>query len=470
MMRRPLLYHQIYQRLRESILSGQLRRGDRLPSTRDLAADAGISRKTAEEAYAQLRAEGFVVRRAGSGSYVADVESMQPKTVREVLLTGSRKLSQRGRVIGAATACVEPSTVRAFAAASAALEAFPVALWQQLISRNARRIDESSLTYGDPAGHEPLREAVAAYLGNARGVRCDASQVVIVSSSQQALDLVARLVVDPGNEAWVEDPGYPGAKAALSAAGAKLIPVHVDDEGLDVGSGIAQAPNARLAYVTPSNQYPLGVTMSLERRLLVLDWAQRAGAWIVEDDYDSEFRYDSRPLSSIQGLDRHGRVIYIGTFTKVLYPSLRLGYLVLPKDLVQPFIHARTQIDGHPSTFMQSVVADFIAGGHFAAHIRRMRTLYRARRDVFVEAAQRHLRGKLELINTDAGLRATGLLTSRRDDREISRRAERAGIEAPPLSRYSLAPHPRRGLVLGYAALSPHALRNGLATLATVIT
>jgi GntR family transcriptional regulator/MocR family aminotransferase len=461
-------YKQVYRHIRDAIVERRLAAGERLPSTRTLANEAGLARKTIEEAYAQLEAEGYLERRAGSGSFVADVARSMPARSRgAVKLAGRRTLSKRGRAIASSTACVEPTTVRPFAAGLPALDAFPLELWQRLVARHARRLDARALVYADPSGHPPLREAIAAYLGNARGLRCDASQVVIVSSSQQALDLIARLTIDPGDEVWIENPSYPGARAALNGSGARLVPVRVDGDGLDVAHGIELAPNARLAYVTPSHQYPLGTTMSLERRLALLAWARRADAWIIEDDYDSEFRYDGRPMPAIQGLDPAGRVIYVGTFTKVLYPSLRLAYLVLPPDLAQSFVNARAQIDGHAPPFLQGVVAELITEGHFGAHVRRMRTLYRGRRDVFLEAAHKHLPA-LKFPMLHAGLRATGFFTDARDDREVSQQASRRGIDAPPLSRYYLA-RPRSGLVLGYAGLTPDEIRRGVRELAKVV-
>lgn len=452
-------YRQVYRQIREAILERRLKAGERLPSTRTLASESAIARKTVEEAYAQLEAEGYIVRRSGSGSFVAEIATMQ-RAHANVKLAGRRTLSKRGRGIAASTTCVEPTIVRAFGAGLPALDAFPIDLWQRIIARHARAMDVHALVYGDPFGLPELREQIASYLAHARGVRCDASQVVIVSSSQQALDLIARLAIDPEDEAWIENPSYPGARAALTASGAKLVPVRVDEEGIDVAHGIDVAPKARLAYVTPSHQYPLGRTMSLERRLALLAWARRAEAWVIEDDYDSEFRYDGRPMPSIQGLDSAGRVIYVGTFTKVLYPSLRLGYLVLPPDLAQNFVNARAQIDGHAPTFLQGVVAEFIREGHFGAHVRRMRALYRGRRDVFVDAATRHL-PMLSFPMLHAGLRATGFFDDQRDDRAASRKAERAGIDAPALSRYYLG-RPKSGLVLGYAGLTPDAIRRGV--------
>jgi GntR family transcriptional regulator/MocR family aminotransferase len=447
MSKRPL-HRLLFTELRTSITAGTLRSGVRLPSTRELAVQRGVSRKTAEGAYAQLEAEGYVERRVGSGTYVCDLRLPVARTAR---LEGRRMLSTRGRAAGKSAACVEPREVRAFAAGMPALEYFPIATWQRLLSSHARSLSSSSLVYGDPAGDETLREAVASYLNAGRGVHCDAGQVVIVSSSQEALHLLAQLLLDPGDSAWIEDPGYYGARAALTGAGARVVPVPVDEDGLDVAAGEALAPDARVAYVTPSNQYPLGATMSLERRLALLAWARRSNAWIIEDDYDGEFRYDARPLTAIQGLDSAGRVIYVGTFTKSLYPSLRLAYLVLPPDLVESFVIARTQVDGHPPPFLQRVTADFIQFGHFDSHLRRMRSLYRERRDLVLRLLTKT---SFELGPAHAGFRVVAFTTG--NDRAFAERGARAGLELPTLSRLYLG-KPRQGLVLGYMGL-PHAV------------
>lgn len=461
MWKRPLerpLHRHLFREIRADIVRGTLRGGARLPSTRNIAEDAGVSRKTAEEAYAQLEREGYVERRVGSGTYVCDLPLPKKPAAR---LEGRRALSKRGRASAASMSCVEPLVVRAFAAGVPALDHFPLATWQRLVSSHARRLDAHALNYADPAGELALRENVATYLNTARGVHCDAGQIVIVSSSQEALHLLAQLLIDPGDAAWMEEPGYYGARATLTAAGAKLVPVPVDDEGLEVAAGIALAPHARLAYVTPSNQYPLGVPMSLDRRLALLAWARRNDAWIVEDDYDGEFRYDGRPFTAIQGLDSAGRVIYVGTFTKSLYPALRLAYVVLPPDLVTSFVNARTQVDGHPPPFLQRVVADFIAFGHFDAHLKRMRALYRERRDLAMRLFARHL--DLELGPADAGFRVVAHLDH--SDRDLAARAARNGLELPTLSRLYLG-HPKHGLVLGYMGLTPSALTQGVKALA----
>jgi GntR family transcriptional regulator/MocR family aminotransferase len=457
------IYLQLYRTLRSAILDGTLAAGSRLPSTRVVATESGIARKTAEEAYAALEREGFVVRRHGSGSFVASVSPTSPKA----RLRGERRISRRARATAGSAACVEPQVVRPFAAGLPALDQFPLELWRRTVARCARRFDVGSMVYGDPAGLPALREAVASYLASSRGVRCDASRVVIVSSAQQGLDLAARLLIDPGDEVWCEDPSYYGTRAALTAAGASIVPVGVDEEGIDVTAAIRLAPRARAAFVTPSNHYPLGMTLSLSRRLALLEWARRHDSWIVEDDYDGEFRYDGRPLAAIQSIDTDSRVIYIGTFTKTLFPSLRLAYLVVPPDLVESFVNIRTQIDGHPNTFMQTVVAEFLTSGQFVSHIRRMRTLYHARRDLLVDSLRRNLGGRVELSLCDAGLRLTVFTSG--SDRLLARRASERGLDVLPLSRLYAGSAKRNGLVLGYAGLTPEQITFGVEQLRKVL-
>jgi GntR family transcriptional regulator/MocR family aminotransferase len=325
------------------------------------------------------------------------------------------------------------------------------------------------LDYGDPLGFMPLREAIATYLREARAVRCEAGQVMVVSGSQHGLDLATRLLLDPGDRVWLEDPGYLGARGALMAAGARLVPVPVDGEGLEVARGIRVAPDARLAYVTPSHQYPLGVTMSLARRLALLEWARARRAWIVEDDYDSEYRYTGRPLASLQGLDRHGRVIYVGTFSKVLFPALRLGYVVVPPALVDAFAAARGLVDRHPPSVTQAVLAEFIAEGSFARHVRRMRMRYAEQQAALVEAARHKLDGVLEVSPAEAGMHLVGWLPSGADDRAASGTAQQVGVEAPALSTFRLRRSGRCGLLLGYAAWAPSELRAAVDTLAAAL-
>jgi GntR family transcriptional regulator/MocR family aminotransferase len=293
-------------------------------------------------------------------------------------------------------------------------------------------------------------------------VQCDVDQVIIVAGSQQALDLTARVLLNPGDAVWVEDPCYPGARNALLAAGAQVVPVPVDSEGFDIAAGLKRRRTARLVYITPSHQYPLGVTMSLSRRLALLDWARQSGALIVEDDYNSEFRYSGRPLASLQGLDKNGGVIYVGTFSKTTFPSLRLGCIVVPKDLTDVFMAARALIDRHSPSIDQAILTDFIEEGHFARHIRRMRSLYAERQALLVDAAASELAGLLEVKPAAAGMHLIGWLPKGVSDKDASEQAARHRVEAAPLSAYCSKPLARGGLTLGYTAVNPKQIKDGV--------
>ena len=342
-----------------------------------------------------------------------------------------------------------------------ALDAFPRELWSRIAARQYRQSRFDLFSYGNPAGHPPLRRAIAEYLRAARGVNCSWEQVIVTSGSQQALDLAARVLLDPGDTAWVEDPGYFGARGAWTAAGLRCAPIPVDAEGLCVSQGERSAPEARMAYVSPSHQYPLGVTMSLPRRMTLLDWARRRSAWIAEEDYDSEFRYAGRPLAALQGLDTAGRVIYIGTFRKVLFPALRLGYMVVPDGTVDAFAATRALTDRHPPGPSQALVTEFLAEGHFARHIRRLRTLYAERQAALVSAAHREWKGLLEVSPADAGMHLVGWLSNGVSDRDVSQRAAAAGIVAPPLSAYYHAAAARPALLLGYSSITTRKIHEG---------
>ena len=293
--------------------------------------------------------------------------------------------------------------------------------------------------------------------------------MIIVSGSQQGLDLAAKVLLDPGDLAWIEDPGYNGARGAFLAAGVRLIPVAVDDEGMNFPRVAGRQGKVRLAYVTPAHQYPLGITMSMSRRLALLDWANHADAWILEDDYDSEYRYAGRPLAALQGIDSQERVIYLGTFSKVLFPSLRLGYLVVPRSLIDAFARVRALCDGHSSTLSQAVLAEFLSAGHFARHVRRMRHLYAERQEVFLRAAHRELRGLVEVRPCDGGMHLIGWLDQGMDDRVIARRVRAGGIVTTPLSSLATRPLKRGGLMLGYTALDSRSIRDGVRRLAAIL-
>ena len=468
------IYRQLYTSLRDAILNGQLAPGTQLPSTRALALEIGVARGTILNAYEQLLAEGYVEGEMGGGTYVARElpdELLQAPSIQALPLPrnqNGRTLSQRGMAMAstAYTSSFDLSPVRVFRPGLAALDAFPLKIWSQITSRHARRRSYDLLNYGDPAGYKPLRQAIAAYLGPVRAVKCDYEQVIIVTGSHQALDLSARVLMDTGDDVLIEDPCYLGAKGALLGAGAHLIPIPVDKEGMQITSDMVRSATARVAYVTPSHQYPLGVTMSLARRLALLEWARRAKAWILEDDFDSEFRYKGRPLAALQGLDTSGRVIYIGTFSKVLFPALRVGYMVVPPDLVDGFVSARTTIDLHPPTIGQVILTDFLDEGHFGRHIRRMRELYAGRQAALVSAVEQELKGLLEVSSNEAGMYLIGWLLHDQDDQIASEVAEVFGIEAPPLSTFRIERGNPQGLLLGYTAFREDEIRTGVQRLA----
>ena len=458
----PSLRERTCAAVRQAINGGQLKQGERLPSSRVLAGDLGVSRVTVEAAYGQLEAEGYLTRKAGGGTFVAiQVAAITPVPTHVSVPT----LSRRGDAIVAGGGCFDPLKPHAFDAGSPDLEAFPLDIWQKLSSRVLRRSGRGLLGYGDPSGYRPLREAIANYLNQSRGVRCSAEQVIVLSSSQQALQLTASMLLDAGDTVWMEEPGYSGARTAFAAQGARLVPVAVDNDGMD----IAQAPGdaaPRLIYLTPSHQYPTGASLSLPRRMALLEHAHRQQSWIIEDDYDGEYHYDGRPLPAMQGLDQHGRVIYVGTFSKVLFPSLRLAYLVLPPGLVDAFRLARTVQDGHSAQWMQAVTAAFIEEGHFAAHLRHMRQLYHSRRDLLLSQLTAQLGGWLQPAPATGGLKLTVWLPP---GQEIirSRQAARAGITTPGLSSLYLGT-PRDGWLLGFAALSNEEIRAGVTSLARI--
>jgi GntR family transcriptional regulator / MocR family aminotransferase len=471
---RPL-YRQIYEGYREAIVDGRLRAGQRLPSTRTLAGELGVSRMPVLNAFAQLLAEGYVECRVGAGSFVARSLPDAHATAPPRHAAGAAPAARGRRLLPRRPAV--PSTERepwlagwgAFRVSQPAVERFPLDVWSRLIARHSRNPRARMLQYGDPMGHPPFREAVAAYLRTARAVRCEAAQVMVVSGSQQALAITARVLLEPGQHVWVEEPGYRGARDVLAMSGARLVPVPVDGEGLDIAAGIAASGRARVVCVTPSHQYPLGVTMSATRRLQLLEWARRAGSWIIEDDYDSEYRYESQPIAALQGLDRDGRVVYIGTFSKVLFPSLRLGYLVVPPDLVGRFAAVREAMDIFPPSLTQAALTDFINEGEFARHLRRTRALYRERRAALVEALGRELGGELQVTGDAAGMHLAALAGRRWPDQTLARRAAARGLWAMPLSSCYLGAPSRRGLVLGYGGVEVAGIPRAVSELREVI-
>jgi GntR family transcriptional regulator/MocR family aminotransferase len=461
------MHRRLAAELREAVLGGRLPPGARLPASRELARDLRLSRNTVLDAVGQLVAEGYLEGRARSGTFVrSDVPAGAPRARRTS--EGPAILSARGRRLAALPAGAEDARLP-FCPGVPAVEEFPRALWARLTSAVLRGETAQRLNYGEVQGYRPLRQAIATYVGAARGVHADADQVLVVSGAQQGLDLVARLLLDPGDAAWMEDPGYAGARAALAGAGARVVPVPVDGEGMNVREGRRRCPRARLVHVSPSHHYPLGGTLSLPRRLELLEWAKAERAYVVEDDFDSEFQYVGRPAPALHALDRTGRVLYLGTFSRALFPGLRLAYLVLPPSLVAPLAKVKGAVDGGAPSVAQAVLARFLAEGHFARHLRRMRVVYRERRAELLGQAQRHLEGRIAMEPAAAGLQVVGWLAEGANDAAVSSALRRRGLGAPALSAFCVERVLRPGLVLGFAHMRPAEIRSAVRTMAEVL-
>lgn len=453
---RESLQRQIYDSFRTGIIERRLRPGQRIPSTRALASELGISRFPVLNAYAQLLAEGYFESRVGAGTVISRLltDPAPPhnggSAGTAATHSGRRPMARRASAITVPRNAPWFHGFGTFSIGQVAFDQFPLPVWSRIVARLCRRMDAKAAHYGESTGARVLREAIATYLRTSRSLRCEPDQVVIVSGSQQALELTARVLLDPGSRVWMEEPGYELARQVFRLAGCQLVPVPVDAEGLDVAAGIRLRRQARAVFVTPSHQFPLGVIMSAARRFRLLEWAQAVGAWIIEDDYDSEYRYESMPIASLQGLDAHARVVYIGTFSKVLFPALRLGYVVIPPDLVDAFRAVRRVLDIGPPTFYQEVLAEFITEGHFARHIRRMRGLYRERRDVLVESVGSELGPDVGVLGGEAGLHLTITLPEGSPEIEIAEQAARQNLWLWPLSRYYISKGARPGFVLGF--------------------
>jgi GntR family transcriptional regulator / MocR family aminotransferase len=446
------LSRQLAAALRRAIADGSLPAGARLPSSRALAAELELARSTVVGVYEQLTAEGFVATRPGSGHYVpARPEEKGEVRKVETAGAGARRLSRQATFLRS----IAPEwrgVRRPFELGHAEIDGHFMTIWKRLAGRALSGRAGLRWGYGDPQGEEPLRGAIAEYLAAARGVRCRPGQIVLTQGTQQGLSLAARVLIDPGDIAWVEDPCYRAALDILRAADAHIVPVAVDAHGLDIAAADARddAP-PRLVYTTPSRQYPLGMAMPLDRRRALLAWTEGAGAWIIEDDYESEFQRPGRALPSLQGLDRAGRVVYLGTFSKLLFPSLRLGYAVLPDDLVAPFAAARHLTDRQSSGLVQAIMTEFILDGHFARHLKRMRAHYGARQGFLIDLLARRLGGLVEVKPVESGMYLTAWLPTGWDDRAVAARLAAISVTALPLSALTLATRRPPGLVLGYA-------------------
>ena len=455
------LFRQLLIAIREAILEGSLRPGTRLPSTRTIAVDLGVARNTVLVAFEQLTAEGYLESRVGAGTRIASIEVRERRRRAPAGSRSETALSSRGRRLSTRSPSAVVSTPGAFQPGQSDLAHFPHALWGRLLARHARNPRQEILTYNDTGGLAALQGAIADYLGAARGVRCESDQVVVFGGAQAALDLVARMVTDPGDPVWIEDPAYGGARVALTGARAELVPVPVDEEGFDAPAAFDQNQSARAAYVTPSSQFPLGHTMSLARRLRLLEWADQQQAWIIEDDYNSEYRYRGLPMTALQGLDEHERVIYLGTFSKTLLPGLRLAYAVVPAALVPAFRKALRNTGQDAPLLLQAALADFLAEGHFASHVRRMRPIHAERQDTLVGRLRDRLWDRLTCAPLDASMQFPAFLAPDADDRAVARSLAEAGVVVSPLSTYYLGECPHPGLLLGYAGIDEAAARAG---------
>jgi GntR family transcriptional regulator/MocR family aminotransferase len=463
------LSRQVYLWFRQAILRRVMTSGERLPSSRELADQLHVSRTVVVLAYEQLLAEGFVVGRAGSGTYVAQALSGSRLSARTARI--KVRLSRYGRAASIAATANFPEQLRPrlrydFAYGRSDVEVFPFEMWRRMLLRNARKASLRSLDYGPTGGSAVLREALAVHLRRSRAVICDPSQIIVVSGSQQALDLVARVLIEPGDRIAIENPCYQGTREVLRSSGARLLPITVDRDGLDPAS---LPQRTRMVFVTPSHQFPTGAILSLPRRLALVDWANRMDALVVEDDYDGEYRYEDQSLQSLQGLDAHGRVIYIGTFSRTVFSSLRIGYLIVPRPLVSVFTAAKWLSDRHTATLEQETLAEFITSGLYERHLRRVRRRNAARRAALRDAVGKYLGDRVEVTGFGAGAhvalwpRASVLETA------VIEQAAAQEVTVYGISPYFLSAPRRAGLMLGYSRMKESDIREGVRRLSKVL-
>ena len=473
------LHQRIQRALRALILDGALGPGVKLPATRALAKSLGVARDTVENAYVQLQRDGFVIRRKGSGSYVpeamgtelrgAERRRQRPVTPKCNETAPRAGLSRRGRMILDSGGISDQQFIKAFATGLPETRTFPTDVWERLQRQVLKEYRAQVLLHGDPQGAEPLREEIATYLNLQRGAKVAPEQILVLSSTRQALFLCAQLLVDAGKPILMENPGYFGAKKAFESAEARVVPVDVDAHGIRTDLLRADRSGAGCVYVTPSHQYPTGATLSLERRLDLINWAAETGKWILEDDYDSEFHYDGLPTTCVQGLDKDQRTLYIGTFGKTLYPGLRMGYMALPHQLVGAFTNARSILDGHTPQILQLTLARFMEEGHYNSHVRAMRKLYAGRRQVMLEAIDKYLGRIVTPLRPAGGMQIPCVLKQGWSEATTIRQAAGAGVQLPGLSRLYLGPEKQFGWLLGYASLTEHEIETAMLRLAETI-
>ena len=473
------LHQRIQRALRALILDGALGPGVKLPATRALATSLGVARDTVENAYVQLHRDGFIARQKGSGSYVSETvgtelrgaarKRMKLQDHKRSTMEPGAGLSRRGRMILDSGGTIDQQVIKAFATGLPETRTFPTDVWERLQRQALKDYRAQVLLHGDPQGAMPLRKAIAAYLTLERGAKAAPEQILVLSSTRQALFLCAQLLVDAGKPILMENPGYYGAKKAFESTEARVVPIDVDAQGIRTDLLRADRSGADCVYVTPSHQYPTGATLSLERRLELISWAAENGKWIIEDDYDSEFHYDGLPTACVQGLDKYQRTIYIGTFSKTLYPGLRMGYMVIPPELVSAFARARSIMDGHTPQILQLTLARFMEEGHYNAHVRAMRKLYAGRREILLEAIDRHLAGIVTALQPEGGMQVLCLLEDGWSEEKTIRQAASAGVLLPGLSRLYAGEEKRQGWLLGYASLTAYEIEAAMLRLANAL-
>ncbi|MEH6576819.1 MAG: PLP-dependent aminotransferase family protein [Amphritea sp.] len=462
------LYRGLFNAIQQAIVKGQLQPGDKLPASRALSVSLNVSRNTVKQVYEMLLAEGYIETRHGAGSFVSAQFALQEASGQQHNVSGEAiRLSDKSRQLNKIRPFYDHSPKQLLLPALPALDRFPWQQWQRSVAcaGRAMKFASGSETLGAPS----LRKEIAAYLKITRGIQCSAEQVLICSGSQQGMHLSFSMLLNPGDQVLVEDPGFPGIDGAISSAGGVKVPVPVDQQGFCVSQAFSRAPAAKLAFLTPSRNFPMGHTLSLERRLALLQWAQNSGSCIIEDDYDSEFRFDGPPLTALQGLGGEHSVIYSGTFSRVLHPSIRLGYLVLPPAVVEPFAQMRSFLDGGLSALPQLALADFMAKGHFASHLRRMRKLYQQRRDILLHKVTRMFDDQLRWIESDGGMHAVFLLPEGADDRWIAQQALTRNLGIRPLSYYYDKEQPQSGLVIGFSGYDEESITKGLQILQPLV-
>ena len=466
------LHARIQRAIRQLILDGALDVGRPLPASRALAQSLGVSRDTVEAAYSQLHAEGFIDRRVGSGSFVSERAQVPPRrgtSQRAKLHRESPRLSQRGAAIFQNGGVREALTPRPFAPGVPETRSFPLQTWERLQRQVLKEHGTLALTHSHPQGVEALRRAIADYVNLERGACATPDRILVLTSSQQALSLCATVLLDAGDRVFIEDPAYHGARRAFDAAGLESVPVPLDAQGIRIESLQNAAQPAKAIFLTPSHQFPTGATLALDRRLAIIEWAHRNQAWIIEDDYDSEFHYAGKPTACVQGLDAHDRTIYIGTFTKSMFPGLRIGYMVLPSQLVAPMTVARTLQDGHSASIPQLTLARFMEGGHFGSHVRAMRSVYAERRDALERLVCKHLADFVEPRVPDGGMQMPCVFVRDIPEREAIDTARRAGIDLLGLTPLHASSKHKAGFLMGFAAYAPKELEIAVKKLANVL-